>query len=354
MGAPRQPAHRGGTSRLELAVASLLLNVGTLFALVTWLTTNRFELFANVSNEQVRMVLSTLVVGLPVTLVSLGGQRLSQRIPAELGLTSLLSLAAPISALFTLAAVLHALLPLDATLAHPARAVINIGTLVVLARIILRRARRAPDWLSIAGGVFAVGLLPLATLSLLAQSFQEWRNWQELSQVPSAQVVLSAVFLIYLVALVPSLFFGRAMAGTEALRYRPVEQKFVNVIATFGTGALAAILIPIATSQLYGSLNLGMSDLPYVQPPGEWVVIGLLAAATAWRLVREAERRQQPLLWIGAIPPVITTTIAINWYLPAELGGLPVAGALIALGGLVLLRRGMMVGPRSRRPVKRR
>lgn len=71
-------------------------------------------------------------------------------------------------------------------------------------------------------------------------------------------------------------------------------------------------------------------------------MIGLLTGLTAWRLIRGAERAKEPLLWIGALPPVITTAIAINWYLPDELGGLPVAGALIALGGLLLLRRATM------------
>ncbi|MEY3684115.1 MAG: hypothetical protein RIS62_825 [Chloroflexota bacterium] len=88
---------------------------------------------------------------------------------------------------------------------------------------------------------------------------------------------------------------------------------------------------------------------------GEWIVIGLLTGLTAWRLIRGAERAKQPLLWIGALPPVVTTAIAINMYLPAELGGLPIAGALIAVGGLLLLRRATMAAaPRPRRASKGR
>ena len=84
-------------------------------------------------------------------------------------------------------------------------------------------------------------------------------------------------------------------------------------------------------------------------------MVGLLTGLTAWRLIRVAERAKQPLLWIGALPPVITTAIAINWYLPVELGGLPIAGALIAFGGLLLLRRATMdAAPRPRRASKRR
>jgi hypothetical protein len=129
----------------------------------------------------------------------------------------------------------------------------------------------------------------------------------------------------------------------------------VEFFAAFGVGSLAATVVPFATTRLYDSLQACTNEYVCTRPPGEWIVIGLLTGLTAWRLIRGAEGAKQPLLWIGALPPLVTTAIAINWYLPAWLGGLPIAGALIAFGGLLLLRRATMEpAPRSRRAAKRR
>ena len=160
----------------------------------------------------------------------------------------------------------------------------------------------------------------------------------------------------YLAALLPALFFGRELLRAESARYRPVERRFVEVFAAFGVGSLAAVLVPRATAQLYDTLQTCTVE-PYAcdRLPAEWVIIGLLTGLTAWRLIRGAERAKQPLLWIGALPPVLTTAVAINWYLPAGLGGLPIAGALISIGGLLLLRRATMAtAPRPRRASKGR
>jgi hypothetical protein len=112
----------------------------------------------------------------------------------------------------------------------------------------------------------------------------------------------------------------------------------------------AAVLVPIATTRLYDTLQVCTVDYVCARPPAEWIVICALTGVTACRLIREAERAKRALLWIGALPPVITTAFAINWYLPAGLGGLPIAGALISIGGLLLLRRATMApAPLSRR-----
>jgi hypothetical protein len=222
-----------------------------------------------------------------------------------------------------------------------------------VARVVARRARRHPDWISIISTIFAVGLLPLALLSIVFDPFTV-RNVFAVGPFPQgfANVAIAA---IYLVAVLPALFFGRLLLRTEAVRYRPVERRFVDVLAAFGVGSLAATVVPLATTRLYDTLQTCTNEYVCTRPPGEWIVIGLLTGLTAWRLIRGAERAKEPLLWIGALPPVITTAIAINWYLPDQLGGLPVAGALIALGGLVLLRRATMrPAPRSRRAAKRR
>jgi hypothetical protein len=164
-----------------------------------------------------------------------------------------------------------------------------------------------------------------------------------------------AFVALYLAVLLPSLFLGRALLKVESARYRPNERRFAEVFAAFGVGSLAATVVPLATTRLYDALQTCTSEYVCTRPPGEWVVIGLLTGLTAWRLIRGAEGAKQPLLWIGALPPVITTAIAINWYLPDQLGGLPVAGALIALGGLLLLRRATMAtAPRPRRASKGR
>jgi len=168
-------------------------------------------------------------------------------------------------------------------------------------------------------------------------------------------LIIVAFVALYLAVLLPSLFLGRALLKVESARYRPNERRFAEVFAAFGVGSLAATVVPLATTRLYDSLQTCTNEYVCTRPPGEWVVIGLLTGLTAWRLIRGAEGAKQPLLWIGALPPVIATAIAINWYLPDQLGGLPVAGALIALGGLLLLRRATMTtAPRSRRAAKRR
>ncbi|MFM9128605.1 MAG: hypothetical protein ACKOPF_01950, partial [Candidatus Limnocylindrus sp.] len=205
-----------------------------------------------------------------------------------------------------------------------------------------------------------VGLLPLGLSSLVFETLASWATASPtsgpLSEVPLLVVVLAA---LYLIVLLPSLFLGRALLQIESARYRPTERRFMETFAAFGVGSLAATVVPVATARLYDALqtctNPNVYDSVCSRPPGEWIVIGLLAGFTAWRLVRAAERAKEPLLWIGALPPVITTAIAINWYLPEQLGGLPVAGALIALGCLLLLRRATMAAaPRSRRAAKRR
>ena len=173
----------------------------------------------------------------------------------------------------------------------------------------------------------------------------------------SQEVNLQAVAFagLYLAALLPALFFGSALLRAGSSQYRPVERRFVEVFAAFGVGSLAAVLVLIVTTHLYDTLQTCTNDYVCARPPAEWIVIGLLTGLTAWRLIREAEHAKQPLLWIGALPPVITTAIAINWYLPAGLGGIPIAGALITIGGLLLLRRATMTpAPRSRRASKRR
>jgi hypothetical protein len=225
--------------------------------------------------------------------------------------------------------------------------IINGGTIFLMARILARRARRDPDWISITGVIFAVGLLPLGLASLI---FELISTPTLLSPYGEVQPINVASAALYLVALLPALFFGRELLRAESARYRAVERRYVDVFAAIGVGALAAFVVPIATSRLYDTLTSCTNEYVCTRPPGEWVVIGLLTGVTAWRLIRGAERAKEPLLWIGALPPVITTAIAINWYLPAGLGGLPIAGALIALGGLLLLRRATMrPAPRSRR-----
>jgi hypothetical protein len=219
-----------------------------------------------------------------------------------------------------------------------------------MARILARRARRDPDWLSITGTIFAVGLLPLGLLSLAVDAFTFFGI--PLGAPPALGVTPADALLaaLYLAALLPTLFFGRALLRAESARYRAVERRYVDVFAAFGVGALAAFVVPIATSRLYDTLQTCTNEYVCTRPPGEWIVVGLLTGLTAWRLIRGAEVAKQPLLWIGVLPPVLTTLIAINMYLPSELGGLPVAGALIAIGGLLLLRRATMnPAPRPRR-----
>lgn len=347
--------------KLDVIFASLLLNAGTLLALVTWITADRLDRWSWVSNEQLRTVVSIVAVGVPVTIVAILARRLSERLSVDLGTGTLLALITPLSALFTTAAVLHSALPWNTEdenrLLH---LLINCGTIFFLARIFARRARRSPDWISITGTIFAVGLLPLGLASLVVETFVAWAT-ASLTSGPLGEVplIIVAFVALYLAVLLPSLFLGRALLKVESARYRPNERRFTEVFAAFGVGSLAATVVPLATTRLYDALQTCTEPNAYdyvcTRPPGEWVVIGLLTGLTAWRLIRGAERAKEPLLWIGALPPVITTAIAINWYLPEELGGLPIAGALIALGGLLLLRRATMTpAPRSRRAAKRR
>ena len=346
----------GSAIKLDVILASLLLNAGILLALFTWVTAERLDLFAGISNEQLRAAASILAIGLPVTIVAAVSGRLSTRLPVDLGTGTLLTLIAALGAIFTSAAVLHAVLPWDSfTLMRLLHALTNGVTIFLIARVLVRRARQHPDWISITGTIFAVGLLPLGLLSLAVDALTYFDlpvGDPPLPVVNPADALLAA---LYLAALLPALFFGHALLRAESVRYRPIERRFTEFFAAFGVGSLAAVVVPFATSRLYDALQTCTNEYVCTRPPGEWIVIGLLTGLTAWRLIRGAERAKQPLLWIGALPPVITTAIAINWYLPAELGGLPVAGALIALGGLVLLRRATMrPAPRSRRAAKRR
>jgi hypothetical protein len=271
----------------------------------------------------------------------------------DLGTSTLLALIAALSAVFTGAAVLHSALPWDTSfLARLLNALINCGTIFLMARVLARRARRLADWISITGTIFSVGLLPLGLITFVVETFSMWTGIP-LSQDVSVLAVAFAA--LYLAALLPALFFGRGLLRAESARYRPVERRYVEVFAAFGVGSLAAAVAPIATFRLYELMQTCTNDYVCTRPPAEWIVVGLLTGVTAWRLIRGAERAKQPLLWIGVLPPVFTTLVAINMYLPSELGGLPVAGALIAFGGLLLLRRATMTSaPRSRRAAKRR
>jgi len=344
----------GSSLKLDVVIASLLLNAGILLALVTWITANRLDLFYWIGIEQLRTVVSILALGAPVAIAATAAGRLSTRLPVDLGTGTLLALIAALSTVFTAAAALHSALPWDTGFDGrllPA-ALINGGTIFLMARVFARRARQLPDWISITGVIFAVGLLPLGIVSLTAETFSAWTGMPLAQEVNALSVVPAA---LYLAALLPALFFGRGLLTSESARYRPVERRFVEVFAAFGVGSLAAVLVPIATTHLYDTLQTCTIDYVCARPPAEWVIIGLMTGVTASRLIRGAERTKQPLLWIGALPPVITTAIAINWYLPVGLGGLPIAGALIAFGGLLLLRRATMAtAPRLRRASKRR
>ena len=343
----------GSAIKLDVILASLLLNAGILLALFTWVTAERLDLFAGISNEQLRAAASILAIGLPVTIVAAVSGRLSTRLPVDLGTGTLLTLIAALGAIFTSAAVLHAVLPWDSfTLMRLLHALTNGVTIFLIARVLGRRARQHPDWISITGTIFAVGLLPIGLVTLVVETFFTWANTSltggPLPQgVPPFVVVLAA---LYLVVLLPALFLGRALLQAESALYRPVERRFVEVFAAFGVGSLASVVVPIATFRLYELMQTCTNDYVCTRPPAEWIVVGLLTGVTAWRLIRGAERAKQPLLWIGVLPPVFTTLIAINVYLPSELGGLPVAGALISISGLLLLRRATMAtAPRPRR-----
>ena len=341
----------GSPIKLDVILASLLLNAGILLALVTWITADRPDFFSGISNEQLRAAASILAIGVPITIVAAVAARMSARLPADLGTGTLLVLMVALSAIFTAAAVLHVVLPWESlTLMRLLHALINGVTVFLIARILVRRARRHPDWISVTGTIFAVGLLPLGLLSLAVDAFTFFGI--PLGAPPALGVTPADALLaaLYLAALLPALFFGRALLRAEFAHYRPIERRFVEFFAAFGVGSLAANVVPLATTRLYDSLQTCTNDYVCTRPPGEWIVIGLLTGLTAWRLIRGAEAAKQPLLWIGALPPLVTTAIAINWYLPAWLGGLPIAGALIAFGGLLLLRRATMnPAPRSRR-----
>ncbi|MEI6849183.1 MAG: hypothetical protein WCK50_04085, partial [bacterium] len=298
-----------------------------------------------------RGAVSIVAVGAPVAIVATAAGRFSARLPVDLGTGTLLALVAVLSTIFTTSAVLHVVLPWDSSVyMRMLHALINGVTLFVTARVLARRARQLPDWISITGTIFAVGLLPVGVLSLAVDPFTFFGvpvGAPPAIGVRPADAVLAA---LYLAALLPALFFGRSLLQAEMERYRPIERRYVEVFAAFGVGALAAVFVPIATARLYDTIQVCTADYVCDRPPAEWIVIGLLTGLTAWRLIRSAERAKQPLLWIGALPPLITTAIAINWYLPAGLGGLPIAGALIAIGGLLLLRRATMTtAPRPRR-----
>ena len=349
-------ASNGSRITLDVAVASLLLNAGTLLALVTWLTADRMDAFASIDNEQLRAVLSSLAVGAPVAIAATAAGRLRTRLPVDLGTGTLLALIAALSTVFTAAAVLHAALPWDASvLMHLLHALVNGATIFLMARVLARRARELPDWISITGAVFAVGLLPLGALSLVVETLTVWSAPVVQPMTQGVNLPMVTLAALYVAALLPVLFFGRALLHEESAHYRRAGRRFVAVFAAFGVGFLAAIVVPIATARLYDTLQACTAEGVCSRPVGEWLLIGLLTGGTAWRLIRDAERAKQPLLWIGALPPIITTAIAINWYLPAGLGGLPLAGTLIALGGLLLLRRATMSPtPRLRRAKKRR
>jgi len=343
----------GSTLKLDVVIASLLLNAGILLALVTWITANRPDFFSGISNEQLRAALSIFAVGAPVAAAAAAAGRLSARLPVDLGTGTLLALIATLSTVFTAAAMLHSVLLWDASLPGLLfHALINCAVIFLMARIFARRARRLPDWISITGTIFAVGLLPIGLATLVIEAFFAWAN-TSLTGGPLPQGVspfVVALAAVYVAALLPMLFLGRALLRAASARFRPIERRFVEVFAAFGVGSLAAVVVPIATFWLYELMQTCTNDYVCTRPPGEWIVIGLLTGLTAWRLIRGAERAKEPLLWIGALPPVITTAIAINWYLPAWLGGLPIAGALIALGGLLILRRATMTAaPRPRR-----
>jgi hypothetical protein len=356
MSTSTQRTATGSPLKLDVVIASLLLNAGILLALVTWVTANRLDRWSWISDEQVRTIVSIAATGLPVTIIASLVGRLIGRLPVDLGTGTLLTLITSLSALFTAAAILHSALPWDSSEAvRWLHALINGGTIFLMARILARRARRDPDWLSITGTIFAVGLLPLGLLSLAVDAFTFFGI--PLGAPPALGVTPADALLaaLYLAALLPTLFFGRALLRAESARYRAVERRYVDVFAAFGVGALAAFVVPIATSRLYDTLQTCTNEYVCTRPPGEWIVVGLLTGLTALRLIRGAEVAKQPLLWIGALPPVVTTLVAINMYLPSELGGLPVAGALIAIGGLLLLRRATMnPAPRPRRASKGR
>jgi hypothetical protein len=336
---------------LDVILASLLLNAGILLALVTWITADRPDFFSGISNEQLRAAASILAIGVPITIVAAVAARMSARLPADLGTGTLLVLMVALSAIFTAAAVFHVVLPWESlTLMRVLHAMINGVTVFLIARILVRRARRHPDWISVTGTIFAVGLLPLGLLSLAVDAFTFFGI--PLGAPPALGVTPADALLaaLYLAALLPALFFGQALLRAEFAHYRPIERRFVEFFAFFGVGSLAATVVPLATTRLYDTLQTCTNEYVCTRPPGEWIVVGLLTGLTAWRLIRGAEVAKQPLLWIGALPPVVTTAIAINWYLPAGLGGLPIAGALIAFGGLLLLRRATMTpAPRPRR-----
>ena len=346
----------GSAVKLDVILASLLLNAGILLALSTWLTADRPDFFSGISNGQLRAAASILAIGVPIAIVAAGASRLSARLSADLGTGTLLALIAALSAIFTTVAVLHTVLPWDSfTLMRLLHALINGVTIFFIARVLVRRARQHSDWISITGTIFAVGLLPLGLLSLAVDAFTLFGI--PVGASPALGVTPSDALLaaLYLAALLPALFFGRVLLQAESARYRPIERRFTEFFAAFGVGSLAATVVPFATTRLYDSLQTCTNEYVCTRPPGEWIVIGLLTGLTAWRLIRGAERAKEPLLWIGALPPVITTAIAINWYLPAGLGGIPIAGALITICGLLLLRRATMTAaPRSRRAAKRR
>jgi hypothetical protein len=353
MNSSAQRTATGSTLKLDVVIASLLLNAGILLALVTWITADPLGRWSWICDEQVRTIVSIAATGLPVTMFASLFGRLIGRLPIDLGTGTLLTLITSLSALFTTAAILHTALPWDSSEAvRLLHSIINGGTIFLMARILARRARRDPDWLSITGTVFSVGLLPLGLASLIFELISTPTLLSTYGEVQPFNVASAA---LYLVALLPALFFGRELLRAESARYRPVERRYVDVFAAFGVGALAAFVVPIATSRLFDTLTSCTNEYVCTRPPGEWIVVGLLTGLTAWRLIRGAEVAKQPLLWIGALPPVVMTAIAINWYLPAGLGGLPIAGALIALGGLLLLRRATMTpAPRPRRASTRR
>ncbi|MFM9128577.1 MAG: hypothetical protein ACKOPF_01805, partial [Candidatus Limnocylindrus sp.] len=223
MSTRQQPVTSRTTLKLDVIFASLLLNAGTLLALVTWITADRLDRWSWISDEQLRTVVSIAAVGVPVTIAAILARRLSERLSVDLGTGTLLALIAPLSAMFTTAAVLHSALPWNtedgSRLLH---LLINCGSIFFLARIFARRARQSPDWISITGTIFAVGLLPLGLSSLVVEALVSWATASltsgPLGAVPLMMVAFAA---LYVALLLPSLFFGRALLQIELARYRP-------------------------------------------------------------------------------------------------------------------------------------
>jgi hypothetical protein len=95
----------GSTIKLDVILASLLLNAGILLALFTWITADPGPLVAWISTEPFRSIAAVLVIGAPVAIATSIASRLSARLPADLGTGTLLALIAGLSTVFTTALV---------------------------------------------------------------------------------------------------------------------------------------------------------------------------------------------------------------------------------------------------------